>query len=557
MFLAPKGRANVLHSMSLKNRTLLVGVATIVTFVAAILSVDGHSSSAKAAQEQSDLDAVQRIRAEALDHSHVMDTIGMLTDVYGPRLTGSPNLADAEQWVVQTLHGWGVENAHLERWGPFGRGWTLEGLTASMTAQIPGSAGRVFVPLIAYPKAWSPGTNGMIRGDVVYLDVSSESDLAMYRGKLRGKIVLFAPVRNLPPNFVPDAPRTSDADLKTVADAKLGDQPPFQPTPQQRAAATLNDKKWEFAYAEDPAVIVEPGFKDAGTVYVTAAALPQNERNRDGKEIGPWDLSKPKVIPQLVVSTEQYNRMVRMIGRGVPVQMEVNIAVRFYDGDPMSANVIAEIPGTDLKDEIVMIGGCIDSWHAGTGATDNAAGVAVAMEVIRIIKSLGLAPRRTIRIGLWSAEEQGRLGSAAYAAEHFGRMVNGKLERKPDYDKFDVYFNLDYGTGRIRGIYLQGNEAVRPIFQAWLAPLSDLGASTLTIRNMGADHLSFDEIGLPGFQFLRDYMEFDTRPAHTNMDVYDHVLPEDLKQSAAVAAALVYDAAMRNQKLPRKNPPTQ
>jgi hypothetical protein len=556
MLLAPKGRTTVPHNVTLKRHAFLASIPAVVAIAAAFF-LTGQSFSAQAAQEQSDSDAVQRIGAEALDHSHVMDTVGMLTDVYGPRLTGSPNLANAEQWVVQTLHSWGVENAHLERWGPFGRGWTLEGLTASMTAQIPGSAGESFVPLIAYPKAWSPGTNGVIRGDVVYLDVSSESDLAKYRGKLRGKIVLFAPVRNLPPNFVPDAPRTSEADLQTLADAKLGDQPPFQPTPQQRAAAELNNKKWEFVYTEDPAVIVEPGFKDAGTVYVTAAALPPNERNRDGKEIGPWDLSKPKVVPQLVVSTEQYNRMVRMIGRGVPVQMEVNIAVRFHDGDPMSANVIAEIRGTDLKDEIVMIGGCIDSWHAGTGATDNAAGVAVAMEVMRIIKSLGLAPRRTIRIGLWSAEEQGRLGSAAYAAEHFGRMTNGKLEKKPDYDQFDVYFNLDYGTGRIRGIYLQGNEAVRPIFQAWLAPLSDLGASTLTIRNMGADHLSFDEIGLPGFQFLRDYMEFDTRPAHTNMDVYDHVLPEDLKQSAAVAAALVYDAAMRNQKLPRKNPPTQ
>jgi hypothetical protein len=553
MLLAPKGRVNVRDRVSRKRQTLLAVVVAVAAIAAALLL----GSSAQATQEQSDLDTVQRIRAEALDHSHVMDAVGMLTDVYGSRLTGSPNLENAEQWVVQTLQGWGVENAHLERWGPFGRGWTLEGLTASMTAQIPGSAGVSFVPLIAYPKAWSPGTNGMIRGEVVYLDVADESDLAKYRGRLRGKIVLFSPVRNVPPNFVPDAPRTSDDDLKRLADAKPGDQQPFQPTPQQRAAAELNNKKWELVYSEDPAVIVEPGFKDAGTVYVTAAALPPNERNRDGKEIGPWDLSKPKVIPQLVVSTEQYNRMVRMIGRGIPVHMEVNIAVRFYDGHPMSANVIAEIPGTDLKDEIVMIGGCMDSWHAGTGATDNAAGVAVAMEVMRIIKSLGLAPRRTIRIGLWSAEEQGRLGSPAYVAEHFGRMVNGRLEKKRDYDKFDVYFNLDYGTGRIRGLYLQGNEAVRPIFQGWLAPLSDLGASTLTIRNMGADHLSFDEIGLPGFQFLRDYMEFNTRPAHTNMDVYDHVLPEDLKQSAAVAAVLVYDAAMRNQKLPRKPAPTQ
>jgi carboxypeptidase Q len=341
MLLAPRGRATVPDSIALKRHTFLASIPAVAA-IATALFLTGQSSSAQAAQEQSDLDAVQRIRVEALDHSHVMDAIGMLTDVYGPRLTGSPNLANAEQWVVQTLHNWGVENAHLERWGSFGRGWTLEGLTASMTAQIPGGPRESFVPLIAYPKAWSPGTNGVIRGDVVYLDVSSESDLAKYRGKLRGKIVLFAPVRNLPPNFVPDSPRTSDAGLETLANAKLGDQPPFQPTPQQRAAAELNNKRWGFVYPEDPAMIVEPGFKDAGTVYVTATALPPNERNRNGKEIGPWDLSKPKVIPQLVVSTEQYNRMVRMIGRGVPVEMEVNIAVRFHDGGHEKSEAPAE-----------------------------------------------------------------------------------------------------------------------------------------------------------------------------------------------------------------------
>ena len=266
----------------------------------------------------------------------------------------------------------------------------------------------------------------------------------------------------------------------------------------------------------------------------------------------PWDVNKPKVIPQVVVAAEQYNRMIRILGRGVPVELEVNINARFYDDDLMSYNVIGEIPGTDLKDEVVMIGGCLDSWHTGTGATDNAAGAAVALEVMRIIKTLNLKPRRTIRIGLWSAEEQGSFGSRAYVAAHFGKL-NAGGQFKPEYEKFSGYFNLDYGTGKIRGVYLQGNEAVRPIFAAWLGPFKEMGAATLTINGIGAtDHNSFDAIGLPGFQFLRDFMETNPRTAHTNMDVYDHVLADDLKQSAAIAASFIYQAAIRDDKLPRK-----
>jgi carboxypeptidase Q len=279
-----------------------------------------------------------------------------------------------------------------------------------------------------------------------------------------------------------------------------------------------------------------------------------------------WDISKPVVTPQAMVAAEQYNRLVRLVARGIPVQLEVNIAVRFYDDDPMSYNVIAEIPGTDLKDEVVMLGGCIDSWHAGTGATDNAVGAATALEVIRILQSLGMKPRRTIRIGLWSAEEQGTRGSHAYVAAHLGRRIDPldgqsgqpRFEFKPEYEKFDAYFNFDYGTGRIRGVFLQGNEAARPIFRAVLGPFKDLGASTLSMAGVGAtDHMPFDEIGLPGFQWIRDYMEGNnTRAPHTNMDTYDHILEEDLKQSAAVAAFIIYDLAMREEKLPRKPLPS-
>ena len=532
---------------SLRNAKHAV-LASVVFASAALLSAAILGGAPQSA-EKNDAETIHRIRAEALDHSHVMELAATLTDVYGPRLTGSPNLKDAENWAVDTLRNWGLENAHLEPWGPFGRGWSATSVRAVMRKPE-------FSPLIAYPKAWSSYT-GTIHGEVLYFDAANESDLAKFHGKLANKIVLFSPPRNLQPNFEPPPERTSDEELQKLENAKLADQPQFQPTPQQRATAELNEKKWQLIYSEDPAAVLEPGLKDAGTVYVTAARIPQNVQNAAGKQMQPWDLSKPKVIPQLVVAAEQYNRMVRLAARGIPVEVWLDLAVRYFEDDPMSANVIAEIPGTDLKQEIVMLGGCIDSWHSGTGATDNAAGVAVAMEVMRIFKSLGIHPRRTIRIGLWSGEEQGRLGSSAYAAEHLGKFVDGNLEKTREYDNFDAYFNLDYGTGRIRGIYLQGNEAVRPIFHSWLAPFADLGASTTTIGSVGADHVSFDEIGLPGFQFLRDFMEFSTRAAHTNMDVYDHILSDDLKQSAAITAAFVYSAAMRDGKLPRKPPRNQ
>jgi Zn-dependent M28 family amino/carboxypeptidase len=318
----------------------------------------------------------------------------------------------------------------------------------------------------------------------------------------------------------------------------------------------LNYQKWKMLYSEGAAVVLEPGAGDAGTVYVTSASIPSLPDTTSDRRVRPWDPNKPKVIPQAVVAAEQYNRIVRLVARGVPVKLEININTRFYDQDLMSYNVIGEIPGTDLKDEIVMIGGCLDSWHGGTGATDNAAGASVALEVVRLLKLLKIKTRRTIRIGLWSAEEQGALGSRAYVAAHFARRVanaNDSSGFTPEYEKFSGYFNLDYGTGKIRGVYLQGNETARSIFRAWLAPLKDLGADTLTIEGIGAtDHNSFDNVGLPGFQFIRDFMESNTRTAHTNMDLYDHVFEEDLKQSAIVAAAFIYQTAMRDEKLPRK-----
>lgn len=499
---------------------------------------------AQTVSEKIDLEAINRIKEEESKHSQVMEMVGYLTDVVGPRLTGSPNLKKAQQYTIDLMREWGITNPHPEAWR-FGRGWSLTGFTANMTAPTFGS-------LIAYPKAWSPGTNGVVRGEVVLIDVKTAADLDKYRGKLKGKIVLVTSARPLPAEFTPQAQRTSDEELLKLANAKPSTgETPFQMSPEQRARIDLNYQKWKLLYDEDAAVTLEPGSGDGGIVYVTRVTIPTPFDLPPEQRTVPWDMNKPKIIPQVVVAAEQYNRMARIVGRGIPVEVEVNIDARFHDDDPMSSNIIGEIPGTDLKDEVVMIGGCLDSWASGTGATDNAAGAAVALEVMRLIKSLNLKPRRTIRIGLWSAEEQGAFGSRAYVASHFG--APGQL--KPEYEKFSSYFNLDYGTGKIRGVYLQGNEAARPIFAAWLAPFREMGASTLTSNGVYAtDHNSFDAIGLPGFQFLRDFMENNPRTAHTNMDVYDHVLADDLKQSAAVAAAFIYQAAVRDKKLPRKGP---
>jgi carboxypeptidase Q len=507
--------------------------------------------------EKIDLTTINRIKDEELKHSQIMEIAGYLSDVIGPRLTGSPNLRKAQDYTKNKLAEWGIANAHLEAWGPFGRGWSLKGFTANMLSPM-------FSSLIAYPKAWSPGTNGTIRGEVVFFDVKTPDDLAKYKGRLKGKIVLFSAARPVEPNFMPQAQRATEEELLKLANAKpaTDESQGFQSlSPERRARIELSYRKWQMLYAEDAALVLEPGAGDGGTVYVTAATIPAPPEMPYEQRVKPWDLSKPKIIPQAVVAAEQYNRMIRLAGRDVPVQMEVNIDARFYDQNPMSDNVIGEIPGTDLKDEIVMFGGCLDSWHTGTGATDNAAGAAVALEIIRLFKSLNLKPRRTIRIGLWSAEEQGSFGSRAYVAAHFGKPANDSKNLsgqtssgfKPEYEKFSGYFNLDYGTGKIRGIYLQGNEAVRPIFREWLAPFKEMGADTLTVSGIGAtDHNSFDRIGLPGFQFIRDFMESNPRTAHTNMDLYEHILEDDLKQSAIIAAAFIYQASMRDEKLPRK-----
>jgi hypothetical protein len=540
---------------------------------------------------------VERIKDEGLNRSQVMQTLSYLTDVIGPRLTNSPGMKRANEWTRDRLTSWGLQNAHLEPWGPFGRGWTLKHFSAQVTA--PQS-----IPLVAYPKAWSPGTQGPLVAEVVYVDANTEADLQKYKGKLRGKIVLTTPVREVKAHFDPEGARMTEKQLLDLANAPDPATRPArrpQQTPEQRAAAALAPKKLRFFQDEGAALLVDPGRGDGGTIFVSGATVPQpapepgtpaaaampvaGQPAAARRTFRAWDRDVPKFAPQLVLSAEHYNRLARMLGQGEKVSMSVNLDVEFQDKDLMGYNTVAEIPGSDLKDEVVMLGGHMDSWHGGTGATDNAAGVAVAMEAVRILKALNLQPRRTIRVALWSGEEQGLLGSRAYVKEHFGELVTpsptptptptpsdaeaetpgnaattaasqARLLTKPEYEKFSGYFNLDNGTGRIRGVYMQGNEAVRPLFRLWLQPFNDLGAQTLTLSNTGGtDHLSFDSIGLPGFQFIQDGVEYNTRTHHSTQDLYDRIQPDDMKQAAVIMAAFVYQTAMRDEKLPRKLPP--
>jgi hypothetical protein len=494
--------------------------------------------------EKIDLEAINRIKEEESKHSQVMEMVGYLADVIGPRLTGSPNLKKAQQYAMDRMREWGIANAHPEAWS-FGRGWSLEGFTANMVAPSFGS-------LIAYPKAWSPGTNGPVRGEVVLLDVKSVADLAKYQGKLKGRIALLTSARPVAPDFTPQAQRTTDEELLKLANAKPpvstpGELQRFQMSPEQRARVELNYQKWQLIYAEGAAVVLEPGAGDGGVVYVTRVTIPSPIDMPSEQRPQPWNLNKPKVIPQVVVAAEQYNRMIRILGRGVPVEVEVNINARFHDDDPMSHNIIGEIPGSDLKDEVVMIGGHLDSWHTGVGATDNADGSTTVMEAMRILKAIGARPRRTIRVALWGGEEQGLLGSKAWVTEHLAGPANAAAR-----EKFDVYYNIDNGTGKIYGWFLQNQEEVRPIFDSWLEPLKNLGAR----RNVGepvgsTDHLSFTDAGVPGFNPIQDYGNYDIRTHHTNMDTDDRLDVNDIRQAAIVMATFAYQSAMTDRKLPR------
>jgi carboxypeptidase Q len=523
------------------------------------------------AHETIDLGMYQRIMDEGFNHSHVMDYASALDDDIGPRLTGSPNLAKANEWTKNQLTAMGCANAHLESWGVFGMGWEQLNTWVRMVTPDP-------AVLIAQATPWSPGTNGPMTGSVVHVSVQEERDLDQYKGKLAGKIVLLGDVRPVPPVDKPLWTRYTDAELEEMTSYPRAGGGGMPPDLKKRLLAYLKrrelmGKLMQFLVDEHVAAIIVPsrdgsdGGGSGGTFF-----------DDNGTWLGPepYKPANRMKIPVVVMAIENYGRMVRLLAADVPVTVQMDVETKFTGDNEQGYDTIAEIPGTDpqLKDQVVMVGGHLDSWIAGTGATDNGAGTVVAMEVMRILNSLHVQPRRTIRIGLWSGEEQGIFGSHGYVKNHFGsypistapdqmklpefmRKPDGPLTILPEQKMVSGYFNMDNGSGKIRGVYLQENAAVAPIFAAWMAPLKSLGVTTLTMRNTGGtDHLSFDAVGIPGFQFIQDPLDYETRTHHSNMDVYEELSPSDLKQAAVVEAIFVYNTAMRDQMLPRKPLPT-
>jgi hypothetical protein len=503
-----------------------------------------------AAEEPVDLEMVTRIRQEGFRRSQVMETAQALTDWVGPRLTGSPNMKRANEWARQQLAEWGLANAHLESWGPFGRGWTYE--SASIRMLAPSQA-----PLIGIPKAWTPGTEGPVRGEAIRVKLESEGDLEKQRGKLAGKIVLLGEPKELKPHDKPSVERYDEKGLQEIYQYAAAERRRDFDRAEYARRRAFRKPLAEFLAAEKVLAVLEPGGGgDGGTFDVQGSGFLKK--------------TDPAGVPTVVLAAEHYGRLSRLLDAKRRVEVEVDVRARYHDEDPMAYNTIAEIPGTDKAGEVVMIGAHMDSWHGGTGATDNAAGVAAVMEAARILEALEVKPRRTIRVALWSGEEQGLLGSRAYVAQHFAtrpppkepqdsdqpyflRRETGPLTLKPDHAKLSAYFNMDNGTGKIRGIYAQENAAVVPIFEAWLRPLQDLGATTVTMRNTSStDHTPFDAVGLPGFQFIQDDVEYSSRSHHSNADLYERLQREDLIQASVVIATFAYHAAARDRLLPRK-----
>ncbi len=541
--------------------------------------------------ERIDTAVVAKIKVEGLKNSQVMDLLSSLCDVYAPRLSWSPEYKRGAEWVSRKLKEWGISNVSFDYWSPIGKGWTLKNFSAMVTTPVP-------YPLIAYPAAWSPGLKQK-NAEVLFLDASKPEDLESYKGKLKGKFVLISDPVELKPHFEAPATRLADSVLLRMANADIqtgrrgGRRGPGfnRLTPQNidsMITATIamfpdadtaamrrrvivmqmGPLKLALALKEGALAVLSAGAGDDGTVLVQAASLPRAPDAPISQRMGVYDPKAPETIPQVVVASEHYNRMIRMLRKGERVNLELQIQAAFTKPDS-GFNIIAEIPGTDLKDEIVMLGAHFDTWHAGTGATDDNTGTAACLEAMRILQVLsekqGLKPRRTIRMGLWGAEEQGLIGSREYVGEVFAKRDSassggpvfggpaGEITKLAAYDKLSVYFNHDNGSGRIRGMYLQGNEAARPIFRSWLTAYGDPTAQTITIQNTGGtDHQSFDGVGLPGFQFIQDPLEYDSRTHHYNMDVYERIQEEDMKQASTMMAFFVYSAAMRDAKFPRK-----
>ena len=508
------------------------------------------------AQEKVDLDMLTRIRQEGFRHSQVMATASELDDRIGPRLTASPNMKRANEWTRDQLAQWGLANAHLEPWGTYDRGWQQEAVSVRMLSPD-------VTNFIAYPKPWTPSTDGVIHGKAIKVKMEKKEDFDQYKGKLAGMIVLFGDMREVKTSTKPLAERYDEKGLAEEFEYKVpGEKPSFDKEAYKKRLE-FTEALQKFLVEEKVLAVVEPSrIGDGGTVFVQAA------RNF------PWKASQSLGVPTVVVAIENYGRMARLLDRKVDVELEMNLQNKSFD-NVTNNDTIAEIPGTDpkLKDEVVMLGAHLDSWAGATGATDNGSGSAVVMEAVRILKALDIKPRRTIRVALWSGEEQGLLGSEGYVRNHFAsfatpsdpeeaklphwlRNRNTQVTTKPEHAKLAAYFNDDNGSGKFRGIYTQENAAVRPIFEAWIEPLKDLDVTTVSSRNTGGtDHESFDDVGLPGFQFIQDELEYDSRTHHSNMDTYERLQRDDLMQGSVVMAWFVYNAATRDGMLPRKPMP--
>jgi len=506
------------------------------------------------AAEVLDTAAILKIKKEGFERSQVTEIASWLTDVYGPRLTGSPITRHAGDWALEQFRKWGLANPHYEWWGPFGRGWVNERMVAQVTTPVP-------FPVIAYPDAWSKGTKGRIHANVVLLPstVLTAADFAPYRGKLRGKIVVNSPpLDDVTPLFAAPAGRYTTEELDALANPyplaepvapQSGLAPPPQAVPPGVPPGALPPEEIQECLLEaGVAAILRPGRGTGGTVFST------------GDDRGRFAGAARPAIPRVKLAAEHYGRIYRILAKGIPVRMELEVKNTFHDRELNSFNLIAELPGTDRADEVVMLGAHFDSWQAGTGATDNAAGSAVMMEAMRILKASGVPLRRTVRVGLWTGEEQGVLGSWEYVRAHFGDPTT--IELKSAHAKLSAYYNVDNGTGAIRGIYLQGNAAAGPIFAQWMGILTSDSISVGHVapgNTYATDHLAFDAVGLPGFQFIQDPLDYDSRTHHSSQDVYERLQPIDLRHNAVVVATFAYLTANREELLPRKplpSPPT-
>lgn len=505
-------------------------VLVLPVLCAALMAAGAPGTVAQSA-ESVDLEAIQRLKEEGFERSQVMDTAWWLTEVHGPRLTNSPQMRAAADWTVKRLTEWGLVNVNQEPWGQeFGRGWSNERTVVLVTKPTPW-------PVLAYARAWTPGTNGPVTAEVALAPLAAEEDFDKFRGKLTGKIVLLQEAREVEPLWTAPARRYSDDELDKMQEQQVG--PERQGNFNRAQAQAFAAKRNAFLIAEGVAAVLEPGSGrgDSGSVLTGSGG------SRNPKD--------PPVPLQLSVATEHYNRLARLVDREQAVTMEIDVRNTFHDADLNMFNIVAEIPGTDKADEVVMLGAHFDSWHAGTGAVDNASGSAVMMEAMRILKQSGVRLRRTVRLGLWTGEEQGLLGSRAYVRNHFGNPDT--MELKPAHARLAGYFNMDNGTGAYRGVYLQGNEAVAPIFRAWMEPFANIGMTDLTIRNTGGtDHLAFNAVGLSGFQFIQDPVQYSSRTHHSNLDVYDQLIASDLMKNAVMTAAFVLQTANRDEMLPRK-----